>query len=119
MTRMALRLLADDCNRAAGFACIPERDRKGRMMFLRQYDRQEGLCALCGHWFAPAEMTRDHVVPRAQGGGPGWDNIQLACGPCNEGKGAKKPLDTTPPIWERGGMTTSDTRQGGRCDQEQ
>lgn len=91
MTRLQLMEYADQCNRTAGFDAVPERDRKGRMMFLRQYERQAGKCALCGEWFPPAAMTRDHRTPRAKGGGTDWDNIQLACAPCNERKGDALP----------------------------
>jgi hypothetical protein len=89
--RLDLMAFADECNRNAGFECVPEGDRKGRMMFLRQYDRQGGACAICGEWFPPAAMTRDHIVPRAKGGGTQWNNIQLACRPCNMGKGDDTP----------------------------
>jgi len=88
--RLALMAFADECNRNGGFmACaIPENTRRGRMKWLRQYERQGGLCAICGQWQAPAEMTRDHVVPRSRGGGTDWDNIQLTCEPCNQFKGS-------------------------------
>lgn len=89
--RLDLMAFADECNRNAGFECVPEGDRKGRMMFLRQYDKQGGACAICGEWFPPAAMTRDHVMPREKGGGTQWDNIQLACRPCNMGKGDSTP----------------------------
>lgn len=85
--RIALMEFADQCNRTAGYDCVPETSRRGRMKFLRQYETQNGLCALCRQWFAPAAMTRDHITPRAKGGGTDWDNIQLACAPCNELKG--------------------------------
>ena len=89
--RLELMAFADECNRNGGFmACaIPESTRKGRMKWLRQYEQQVGLCAICKQWFAPAEMTRDHIVPRAKNGGTDWDNIQLACEPCNTAKGCQ------------------------------
>jgi hypothetical protein len=91
--RLSLMAFADECNRNGGFmACaIPEGTRRGRMKWLRQYERQGGLCAICGEWRAPAGMTRDHIVPRAKGGGTDWDNIQLTCEPCNSAKGDKMP----------------------------
>lgn len=89
--RLALMAFADECNRTAGFEAIPEKTRRGRMKWLRQYEKQGGLCALCGTWRAPAEMTRDHIVPRAKGGGTDWDNIQLTCEPCNQTKGDSMP----------------------------
>ena len=87
MSRLEIMEYADECNRTAGFDLMPETTRRGRMKFLRQYEKQNGLCALCGQWFAPSAMTRDHITPRAKGGGTQWDNIQLACAPCNESKG--------------------------------
>ena len=87
MTTIELRLFADDCNRNAGFTCVSETTRRGRMMFLRQYERQGGACSLCGTWRAPADMTRDHITPRSKGGSPDWTNIQLACRACNMAKG--------------------------------
>lgn len=59
----------------------------GRKMFMRKYRMQNGLCALCALPFAPEVLTRDHIIPRSKGGGTQWDNIQLACAPCNERKG--------------------------------
>lgn len=63
---------------------------KGRRYFIRRYDWQGGLCALCGKWFIPEAMTRDHIVPRSKGGGYGWHNIQLACRACNLNKDNKE-----------------------------
>ena len=37
------------------------------------------------------ELTRDHVVPRAQGGGMTWENIVAACSKCNRDKGGRTP----------------------------
>ena len=90
---LALMAFADECNRKAGFnaMAIPERNRHGRMKWLRQYERQNGLCAICGEWQAPAAMTRDHIVPRAKGGGTDWNNIQLTCEGCNQTKGDAMP----------------------------
>jgi len=87
MTKLDLMIFADDCNCVAGFECVSECDRKGRMKFLRQYEAQRGECYICGSWYPPAQLTRDHVVPRSRDGGSDWDNIKLACKRCNEKKG--------------------------------
>lgn len=79
---------------------------KGRKLFMRKWRMQRGCCALCGQPFAPEQMTRDHIVPRSKGGATCWDNIQLACAPCNEQKG-----DALPPNAE-----VSDRRGGGSLD---
>jgi 5-methylcytosine-specific restriction endonuclease McrA len=51
-------------------------------VFLRDRFR----CQYCGGTFASAELTFDHVIPRAAGGQTTWDNIVTACAPCNSGK---------------------------------
>jgi hypothetical protein len=38
-----------------------------------------------------AEATYDHVVPRSQGGKTNWENIVIACVPCNQRKGGRTP----------------------------
>lgn len=46
-----------------------------------------GICALCGEYVEIEDASRDHIVPRAKGGGNGRDNIQLAHKSCNNLKG--------------------------------
>ena len=48
--------------------------------------RDEFRCQYCG---AKAELTFDHVVPRASGGRTSWENVVAACAPCNLRKGSK------------------------------
>lgn len=50
------------------------------------YAAQGGLCAYCLQPFPLRELTRDHVIPKVAGGGRDWDNIVLACPPCNSTK---------------------------------
>lgn len=45
--------------------------------------RDAGRCAYCGERGA----TIDHVIPRSRGGQHVWDNVVLACQPCNSRKG--------------------------------
>ncbi len=35
------------------------------------------------------EATYDHVPPRARGGKTTWENVVIACVPCNQKKGAR------------------------------
>ena len=47
--------------------------------------RDHGKCVYCGR----AGSTIDHVVPRSKGGQHEWENVVLACSPCNQKKGNK------------------------------
>lgn len=46
-----------------------------------------GICALCGGYVELEDASRDHIIPRSQGGGNGRDNIQLTHKTCNNRKG--------------------------------
>lgn len=52
--------------------------------------RDRFKCQYCGHKRRSADLTFDHVVPRAHGGATSWDNIVAACWPCNMAKEAKR-----------------------------
>jgi 5-methylcytosine-specific restriction endonuclease McrA len=53
-------------------------------LFLR--DRFQ--CQYCG---SIADLTFDHVIPRAQGGRTTWENVTTSCSPCNLKKGGRTP----------------------------
>jgi 5-methylcytosine-specific restriction endonuclease McrA len=59
--------------------------------FSRQhiYARDRYECQYCGEKLPPADLTYDHVVPRALGGATDWTNIVTCCIPCNRRKGGK------------------------------
>ncbi len=67
--------------------------RKPIIRFSREnvYARDSGACQYCGKKLARPEATYDHVLPRAQGGGTHWENIVIACVPCNQKKGGRTP----------------------------
>jgi len=48
-------------------------------------------CQYCGALPHARELTMDHVVPRARGGGTRWNNVVAACRPCNFRKGSRTP----------------------------
>jgi len=58
-----------------------------RALFLRD----GGRCQYCGRKLPFQLATHDHVVPRSRGGQTVWDNVLLACLPCNQRKGARMP----------------------------
>ncbi len=54
--------------------------------------RRDGYsCMYCGRTFTRTELTRDHVVPRVQGGRDVWTNVVAACARCNHRKGGRTP----------------------------
>lgn len=53
------------------------------------YLRDLYQCQYCGDTFPNAELTIDHVIPRAAGGKTTWENSVTACKPCNSRKGHK------------------------------
>lgn len=66
------------------------------------YLRDNARCQYCGQKVSRPEATYDHVLPRAQGGKTTWENVVIACVPCNQRKGCRTPtqagmaLRTTP-----------------------
>ncbi len=60
----------------------PKNAFNNRMLFRRDNYH----CMYCGFQFGSAELTRDHVVPRAKGGRDRWENVVTACKRCNHSK---------------------------------
>ena len=55
------------------------------------FRRDRHTCAYCGERFSPRDLSRDHVVPRIQGGEDVWTNVVTACCACNQRKGGRRP----------------------------
>lgn len=55
--------------------------------------RDGATCQYCGKRPDLRELTIDHVVPRARGGGTSWHNCVIACVTCNRRKGSRRPED--------------------------
>lgn len=71
---------------------IAHRRRRGpRFSRENVYAREKGRCAYCGTKVSRIDATYDHVVPRALGGKTTWENIVIACMPCNQRKGGRTP----------------------------
>ena len=68
--------------------------RKQGVRFSREnvYLRDQGRCQYCARSVVRAAATYDHVTPRTQGGRTCWDNVVIACVPCNQKKGGRTPL---------------------------
>lgn len=53
------------------------------------YERQKGVCAVCGEHFAFEEMEADHITPWHEGGKTVPENCQMLCREDNRRKGGK------------------------------
>ena len=54
--------------------------------------RDRFLCQYCGERLPLGRLTFDHVIPRSQGGRTSWENIVMACRPCNGQKADRTPV---------------------------
>jgi 5-methylcytosine-specific restriction endonuclease McrA len=85
-----------------------------RVLQLQNYDRvpQPGVrltrrnlmlrdgwcCQYCGRRGSARELNVDHVMPRSRGGGDSWENLVIACHPCNRKKGRRTPREAEMPL---------------------
>lgn len=53
------------------------------------FARDEFTCQYCGA--VGGKLTRDHIIPRGQGGPDVWTNVVAACSRCNSHKGCRTP----------------------------
>ena len=53
------------------------------------YERQNGVCPVCGKHFAIEEMEADHITPWHEGGKTIPENCQMLCKDCNRHKSGK------------------------------
>lgn len=67
------------------------RQRYMRYSFDNVYARDEGCCLYCGAHVPRCEATRDHVVPRSQGGETSFENVATSCERCNSLKADRTP----------------------------
>jgi 5-methylcytosine-specific restriction protein A len=55
----------------------------------------KGVCHYCGQKFAASELTMDHIVAVARGGGSVKGNVVPACRKCNQEKKLATPVEET------------------------
>lgn len=53
------------------------------------YERQRGICAICGKHFDIEHMEADHITPWHEGGRTIAENCQMLCRECNRRKSGK------------------------------
>lgn len=51
------------------------------------YEKQEGICPICGNHYDIADMEGDHINPWWLGGKTEISNLQMLCKHCNKSKG--------------------------------
>jgi len=57
------------------------------------FARDGHCCQYCGRRFHAEKLSLDHVTPRCRGGRTTWENIVVACLPCNVRKGGRTPRE--------------------------
>jgi hypothetical protein len=63
---------------------------RGAKTRLRRRDGHD--CHWCGGHLSKRNTTRDHVIPRTEGGTYHHENLVLACGECNHARGSTRYL---------------------------
>lgn len=54
---------------------------------IKAYEKQKGICPICGKHFEYEEMQGDHIIPWSKGGRTIDENLQMLCSTCNATKG--------------------------------
>lgn len=73
----------DGDERHLGLRAFPEKEK------LAAFERQKGVCPVCGKTFTYGEMAGDHIVPWSKGGKTVPENLQMLCSFDNNAKGNK------------------------------
>lgn len=59
----------------------------------RVYERDNGICCICGNWVAKSDATIDHVYPISRGGPHTMGNVGIAHHRCNQYKSNRTILE--------------------------
>lgn len=62
------------------------------------FERDKNVCQYCGKHFAKSQLTLDHVMPQSRQGDDSWENLVVACLPCNVRKGNRTPEEAGMPL---------------------
>ena len=73
----------DGSERRLSIRQFPPRDRR------TAYERQNGVCPVCGCVKPIDEMEADHILPWSKGGRTVPENCQMLCRECNRAKGGR------------------------------
>lgn len=53
------------------------------------FERDRHVCAYCAGLFHDKDLSREHIIPKGQGGKDIWTNVVTACKHCNSMKGCR------------------------------
>lgn len=62
--------------------------------------RDEYTCQYCRKLFDHKQLTMEHVHPRSRGGKTNWENVSMACSPCNTSKGNRTDIRPIKPPYK-------------------
>lgn len=77
---------------------VRRKRRETAMKRARIYIRDRYRCQYCGEHKSAADLTLDHILPRAQGGATSPQNLVSACVRCNQRKGNRTPEQARMPL---------------------
>ena len=88
-------LMADDdvTNKKGVYEYVLSRRTKERVLSVRTfsdrdkrtaYEKQNGICSICGEHFELNEMQADHIIEWSKGGKTTIDNLQMVCHKCHK-----------------------------------
>lgn len=67
--------------------------RKVKFSRANVFARDRGKCQYCGRKLPASELTYEHVIPQSRGGKTVWENVVMACIPCNQAKADRTPAE--------------------------
>lgn len=78
-----------------------KRNRRRQVAFSKKniLRRDNYTCQYCG--ISKHPMTVDHVLPKSRGGKTDWENVVVACKPCNLKKSNRTPAEMGIPLLSR------------------
>ncbi|MBC6438054.1 MAG: DUF262 domain-containing protein [Rhodobacteraceae bacterium] len=96
-TEIRQLLMDDDVTKKRGiWRYVLDRDERhlnirgfSEAMRREAYERQNGICPVCGNSFTIGEMEVDHITPWSQGGKTNLENCQMISRACNRRKSDK------------------------------
>ncbi len=97
------------CRRSKAANPQPDRDSKARRRARKAevvepvkravvFDRDKGICGICGKPVDPLEWHMDHIKPLSRGGEHTYENVQVSHPLCNWEKGAPTEPAVCPPV---------------------